>query len=905
MFELEEYSSGFHDGFLNKYADSSGPTLDFFISDSLHDMLDVDIRSEVANVVGSVTDYETCLAELPLAFDHSTDLLNTNGSNGGNLPPHKEPTSVLSSWNSNFGMGSSNSSSSWLGAGNDFLADVGACVNPISVMPLISSSLLHMSPKTNLNANSLRSSSPPPPSPNVNDTKSHLTFSPAHIKISANSIRNEQLTAHIPKQQIIAISSSATTATTAPATMATNSPLQRKNAAAVEAIKKDLGTELRKVVPLSSTNETLVFKANAVAISRENSSGSSTSGGYGSGGRNSPATGHQQILTATSSSSTTSTSSSSATSSSTIKLGPGIGGLTFANNITTYNKLKQNSSNNTSGVANTTGTTKLNHQGTTTITANGSSLVLKRERESSPLQTMNAVNSNGNNSSGQNLSKIIARQSASFTAKSIAHSNYLQQQQQQQQNNNNNSSYSSSNTTTINGVSYNSSNSSASSHSPSPSSSNGSSPNINAVKPLQQKVKAPPVESEFPKPAYSYSCLIAMALKNSRSGSLPVSEIYSFMCEHFPYFKTAPSGWKNSVRHNLSLNKCFEKIEKPPTNGNQRKGCLWAMNPERITKMDEEVQKWSKKDPMAIRNAMVYPEHLEALERGEMKHGSSGDSDAEMDSQSEIEEASDLEEQELDETLVDNMLVEEELDEEMMHAVTIKTEDLHHMSDNEDDGVDGGGGGGSNNGDIIINRLGSIHHQRRATLSSPITLSTKTVNGGINSLSDSLQRDFDIEVEDIYDAIDIDDDKEAVRMAINQSDIIELSPADYNITTVSCNENHQSPKRARLNINYSIGPAGEIEKQIQNQQQHHHQQRHIQMQNIKKIVKVQNIQDLQHIQQQLQQQQIVVQTISSNGGLQQQHATAGQFTQIGTISSALGEVANQNRRKMQLVNRIA
>merc|ERR1719323_807661 len=133
--------------------------------------------------------------------------------------------------------------------------------------------------------------------------------------------------------------------------------------------------------------------------------------------------------------------------------------------------------------------------------------------------------------------------------------------------------------------------------------------------------KAPGIhkEASLPKPAYSYSCLIALALKNSTTGSMSVSEIYKFMCEHFPYFKTAPNGWKNSVRHNLSLNKCFEKIEKPSTNGtNQRKGCLWAMNPEKINKMDEEIKKWSRKDPQAIKKAMVYPDTLEALERGGM-----------------------------------------------------------------------------------------------------------------------------------------------------------------------------------------------------------------------------------------------------------------------------------------------
>ncbi|KFQ23199.1 Forkhead box protein N4 [Mesitornis unicolor] len=116
----------------------------------------------------------------------------------------------------------------------------------------------------------------------------------------------------------------------------------------------------------------------------------------------------------------------------------------------------------------------------------------------------------------------------------------------------------------------------------------------------------------YPKPIYSYSCLIAMALKNSKTGSLPVSEIYSFMKEHFLYFKTAPDGWKNSVRHNLSLNKCFEKVENKMS-GTSRKGCLWALNPAKIDKMEEEMQKWKRKDLAAIHRSMANPEELDKL----------------------------------------------------------------------------------------------------------------------------------------------------------------------------------------------------------------------------------------------------------------------------------------------------
>lgn len=70
--------------------------------------------------------------------------------------------------------------------------------------------------------------------------------------------------------------------------------------------------------------------------------------------------------------------------------------------------------------------------------------------------------------------------------------------------------------------------------------------------------------------------------------------------------QTAPDGWKNSIRHNLSLNKCFEKVENKKGNSS-RKGCLWALNPAKVEKMQEELQKWRRKDPVTVRRSMARP----------------------------------------------------------------------------------------------------------------------------------------------------------------------------------------------------------------------------------------------------------------------------------------------------------
>ena len=59
------------------------------------------------------------------------------------------------------------------------------------------------------------------------------------------------------------------------------------------------------------------------------------------------------------------------------------------------------------------------------------------------------------------------------------------------------------------------------------------------------------------KPNYTYTDLITLALKDKTS--LTVSEIYQWITDNFPYYKAEDDRWKNSVRHNLSMNPNFRK----------------------------------------------------------------------------------------------------------------------------------------------------------------------------------------------------------------------------------------------------------------------------------------------------------------------------------------------------------
>jgi len=111
--------------------------------------------------------------------------------------------------------------------------------------------------------------------------------------------------------------------------------------------------------------------------------------------------------------------------------------------------------------------------------------------------------------------------------------------------------------------------------------------------------------SEYYKPCFSYKELIMLAIFSDPSGAICLNDIYMNIRKWFPYFRQRTIGltWQNSIRHNLSLNKCFWRLD---NNGTLTKGGSWSFDTEDETwkKLMSEKKKWTQ--PKRFQKTFLY-----------------------------------------------------------------------------------------------------------------------------------------------------------------------------------------------------------------------------------------------------------------------------------------------------------
>ncbi|XP_004207988.1 forkhead box protein I1c [Hydra vulgaris] len=111
----------------------------------------------------------------------------------------------------------------------------------------------------------------------------------------------------------------------------------------------------------------------------------------------------------------------------------------------------------------------------------------------------------------------------------------------------------------------------------------------------------------------SYTAMIAQAIMVSSCKRLTLSEIYEYMANTFEILKKRGTGWRNCVRHTLSLNECFLKLHRPE-NG---RSCNWTVHPayfEAFSKGDYRKRRANRKKSRSVswiddRN-LAYPQTI-------------------------------------------------------------------------------------------------------------------------------------------------------------------------------------------------------------------------------------------------------------------------------------------------------
>ncbi|XP_053827425.1 forkhead box protein M1 isoform X3 [Vidua macroura] len=117
-------------------------------------------------------------------------------------------------------------------------------------------------------------------------------------------------------------------------------------------------------------------------------------------------------------------------------------------------------------------------------------------------------------------------------------------------------------------------------------------------------------DSVSERPPYSYMAMIQFAINSTEKKRMTLKDIYTWIEDHFPYFKhVAKPGWKNSIRHNLSLHDMF--VRETSANG---KISFWTIHPDanRCLTLDQvfkQQQKSRLPDPLKNVGSKTEPQN--------------------------------------------------------------------------------------------------------------------------------------------------------------------------------------------------------------------------------------------------------------------------------------------------------
>ncbi|WWC68838.1 uncharacterized protein I206_102773 [Kwoniella pini CBS 10737] len=106
------------------------------------------------------------------------------------------------------------------------------------------------------------------------------------------------------------------------------------------------------------------------------------------------------------------------------------------------------------------------------------------------------------------------------------------------------------------------------------------------------------------KPTQTFATIIHRSLQFLPRGRGTLGEVCNWVAGEWEWFRlNVDSGWQNSIRHNLSLNKAFLKVPRIPEDDPESKGSVWIIDPEEGPLFEEKQKRDAQKSASKDKNA--------------------------------------------------------------------------------------------------------------------------------------------------------------------------------------------------------------------------------------------------------------------------------------------------------------